>query len=145
MSDNTETSETQTPAQEIDWKAEARKWESRAKDNKSALDALQAQFDQETARVSDLESKNTELTEKVTGFEEEKALAELVSKVAEAKGVPASALRGRTEDELNAHADALKTLLDPSAPVIEGQAKSPNETPADPAREAVRGLFNANP
>lgn len=145
MSDNTETSEAQTPAQEIDWKAEARKWESRAKDNKSALDALQTKLDQEAARVSALESKNTELTEKVTGFEEEKALTELVSKVAEAKGVPASALRGRTEDELNAHADTLKTLLEPSAPVIEGQAKSPNETPADPAREAVRELFNANP
>lgn len=126
------------------WKAESRKWESRAKENKAQIDALQKQLEESQTHASQLETQVTELNEKVTGFEQEKELAALIKDVAKAKGVPAEALKGTTEDELNAHADVLKTILQPSAPVIDGQAKSPDETPVDPMREFARNLFKTD-
>lgn len=143
MADTTVTpTEPQTPepAQDgIDWTAEARKWERRAKENKAALDKLQAEHDSVTSRLSELETQNASLTEQVTGFER----TALVAKIAGEKGVPADALRGETEEELTAHAETLKGLLAPQAPVVDGQAKVPGTPPADPARETVRTLFNA--
>lgn len=127
-----------TPAPpETDWKAEARKWESRSKDNKAELDSL-------TEKFSALESQNGELLGKVTAFESEREHAQLVAKIAESEGVPAAALRGTTEEELTAHAASLKEAFKPSAPVIPGQAKSPSAPLADPNREAVKKLFGNN-
>lgn len=119
-----------------DWKAEARKWEARSKENKSALESL-------TGKFSDLESKNGELVEKVNGFESKTERDALLGKVSAATGVPADALRGADEAELTAHAESLKALM-PSAPVIEGQGKTPGTTPGDPNIEAVQKLFGKN-
>lgn len=133
-----ETPTAPTPAPpETDWKAEARKWESRSKDNKAELDSLAEKF-------SALEAQNGELVGKVTAFESEREHAQLVAKIAEAEGVPAVALRGTTEEELTAHAASLKEAFKPSAPVIPGQAKIPGAPLADPNREAVKKLFGNN-
>lgn len=127
-----------TPAPpETDWKAEARKWEARSKDNKTELDSL-------TEKLTALESQNGELVGKVTAFESERDHAQLVAKIAESEGVPATALRGTTEEELTAHAASLKEAFKPSAPVIPGQAKTPGVSLADPNREAVKKLFGNN-
>ena len=136
---------TSTPAQETDWKAEARKWEERSKANKSELDALTDKHSQVSARVSELESLNAELAGKVSSFESAKAHLELVSKVSEATGIDAKALRGETEEELTEHAEYLKGLIgsQPSAPVIPSQAKRPDDIPDDPNLEAVRSLFGS--
>ena len=117
-----------------DWKAEARKWEQRSKENKSALDELTEHHATATGQVA-------ELTTKVSTFESERARAELVAKVAGDAGVPAAALRGSTEEELTAHAATLKELLKPSAPIVSGQAKSPSESSNDPLREFTKQLF----
>lgn len=127
------------PAQDdpTDWKAEARKWEQRSKDNKTALDDL-------TGKHAEQETKITELTGKVTAFESKTERAALLEKVATAAGVPAEALRGADEAELTAHAETLKALIVPSAPVIDGQGKTPGTPPDDPNRKAVRSLFGKN-
>lgn len=104
-------------------------------------DELKNTVAEQTERVSELESMNTTLSEQVAGFEQEKELSQLIKDVANTKGVPAEALKGTTEEELNAHADILKSIIHPSAPVIEGQAKTPGETPRDPGRETVKQLF----
>lgn len=124
------------PAQDdaTDWKAEARKWETRSKENKTELDTLAGKF-------AALETTNGELSGKVTAFESKTERAALLDKVATATGVPASALRGADESELTAHAGELKELLIPSAPVIDGQGKTPGDPPSDPNIEAVRTLF----
>ena len=133
-----ETPAAPTPAPpETDWKAEARKWEARSKENKTELDTL-------TEKFATLESQNGELAGKVTAFETEREHAQLVAKVAESQGVPATALRGTTEEELTAHAASLKEAFKPSAPVIPGQAKTPGASLADPNREAVKKLFGNN-
>lgn len=125
------------PAQETDWKAEARKWEERAKSNKTAFDEL-------TGKYTASESERTELATKVQAFQAEQERATLVSEVATAKGVPASALRGTTREELEAHADVLADLIKPSGPVIPGQELTPDKVGDDPLREFTRSLFNGN-
>lgn len=133
-----ETPAAPTPAPpETDWKAEARKWEARSKDNKTELENL-------TEKFTALETQNGELVGKVTTFETERDHAQLVAKIAEAEGIPATALRGTTEEELTAHAASLKEAFKPSAPVIPGQAKTPGNLLADPNREAVKKLFGNN-
>jgi len=122
------------PAQEIDWKAEARKWEERAKGNKSALDEL-------TGKYTVADSERTDLAAKLQAFESEKERASLVSAVAKDKNVPADALRGTTREELEAHADQLAELFKPSGPVIPGQERTPGIVQDSPNREAVRKLF----
>ena len=125
------------PAQEPDWKAEARKWEERSKGNKTALDEL-------TAKFQEAEAARNELATKLQAVEQEKERAALVSEVAEAKGVPASALRGSTREELEAHADDITALIKPAGPVIPGQERTPSKVGDDPLREFTRNLFNAN-
>lgn len=127
----------ETPAQEIDWKAEARKWEGRAKENKTALEDLTGKF-----IVADTE--RTELATRVQTFEAEKERATLISDIAKTTGVPASALRGNTREELEAHAADLAELIKPSGPVIPGQEKTPQSIPDSPDRQFVGKLFGSD-
>lgn len=145
MSDPVPTPTPAPPAQETDWKAEARKWEERSKENKASVDALTRERDDALAKAVALESSNAELLEKVNLFESEKAHAELVAKVAESVGVDPKALRGSTEDELTEHANYLKELLgsQSSAPVIPSQGKTPEQVKEDPFREFTRNLFES--
>lgn len=146
------TGQSESPTQgTTDWIAEARKWEERSKSNYSELQTAQSELEKaagriselekETARIPDLEKAKADLAGQVETFQSEKAHAELVSKVAKTAGVPASALRGSTEEELTAHADILKPILKPSAPVVNRQAQSPGDVPVDESRNAVRDLF----
>lgn len=135
---------TDPPAKETDWKAEARKWEERAKANKSTADELQqrvSELEPVAARVPDLESKAGELAEKVQTFESERERTELVSTVAKEQEVPADALRGATREELETHAEILKAHLKVSGPTIPGQEQLPEKGADDPMRELARGLF----
>lgn len=122
------------PAQEIDWKQEARKWEERSKSNKTALDEL-------TGKYAAAETQLSELTTKVQAITEKEERATLVSDIATAAGVPASALRGSTREELEAHAAELAALIKPSGPHIPGQEKTPSKIADDPMREFARSLF----
>jgi hypothetical protein len=124
------------PAQEPDWKAEARKWEQRSKENKSALDEL-------TGKYTAAETERKTLAEQVQTFTQQQERAALVSEIAEANKVPASALRGSTREELEAHAAILAELIKPSGPVIPGQEKSPEKVGDDPMREFTRNLFQS--
>ena len=125
------------PAQEAtDWKTEARKWEQRAKENKSALDDL-------TGKFTAADTERQKLAEQVQTFTQQQERAALVSEIAEANKVPASALRGSTREELEAHAAVLAELIKPSGPVIPGQEKSPEKVGDDPLREFTRNLFQS--
>ncbi|WNT44901.1 scaffolding protein [Arthrobacter phage AbbyDaisy] len=108
------------------------------------LKAKAAQVDGFQSRITELETTNGELTGKIQTFEQEKERAKLVSDVATAKGVPASALRGSTKEELEAHADQLAELLKPSGPVIPNQERIPDSPDNKPSEETtfVRGLFS---
>lgn len=123
------------PAQDAtDWKAEARKWEERAKGNKTALDEL-------TAKHELTATEKAELAKKLEDYEAEKERAALVSEVAAAVGVPPTALRGSTREELEAHAKVLAELIKPSGPVIPGQERTPDKVGDDSLREFTSKLF----
>ena len=92
------------PAQDTtDWKAEARKWESRSKENSTAAQRL-AEIEEEkktdeqrvTDRIAAAEKRANDLESRATRAE-----------VAATKGVPAALLSGSTQEELEASADAL--------------------------------------
>ena len=93
-----------------DWKAEARKWESRAKQNLADAKANEGAA-QRLAEIE--EAQKTEAQKAQERLEAaEKRAAELElraarAEVAATKGVPADLLSGSTQEELEASADAL--------------------------------------
>lgn len=123
-----------TPAEVKEALDNSRKWESRSKENKKALDELTAKHELTAA-------EKAELVTKLETYEAEKERATLVSEIAEANKVPASALRGSTREELEAHAAVLAELIKPSGPVVPGQERTPEKVGDDPLREFARNLF----
>lgn len=130
MSTTDEELEAQRPAEdaeESEWKKFARLWEKRAKDAPSPeeiaalkeraakADELEAagQTDVErlTARAEKAEAEVEDLRGKLSSIEQAETRKKLIDEVAEAKGVPASALRGETREDLEAHADELAQLI----------------------------------
>ena len=102
------------PAEEpTDWKAEARKWESRAKENKTAADKL-AEIEEASKTETQKAIERAEKAEKALAKREnDDALTAARAEVSKATGVPAAALRGTTKEELEAHAAELAPLIAP--------------------------------
>ena len=132
------------PAQETDWTAEARKWETRSKANKTALDELTGKYESVTAERDTLSQERDALAQKVAEFEAKEQRATLAAEISEATGVPAAALRGDTREELEAHADQLKSLISRQPASVPGATTKPTSAPADPARDTVRKLFGTS-
>jgi len=99
----TEAPVVETPAQETDWKAEARKWEERAKANKSAAEKL-AEIEEASKSAEQKAAERLELAEKRAVELEQKADR---AEVAAEKGVPMGLIHGSTRAEMEAAADAL--------------------------------------
>lgn len=118
------------PAQgDTDWKAEARKWESRAKENSAARKRLD---ELEEAAKTDLEKATSRAEAAERRAAELEALA-LRREIAEAKGLPLAAaarLSGETREELEADADQLAELI--------GHDTTPSQRP-DPIQGRTRG------
>ena len=136
-------------AKEIDWKAEARKHEQRAKEN-----AAKAKANEGAAqRLAEIEDANKSEIEKVAARAEaaEKRAAELEAKsirsdVALAKGVPAALLTGSTQEELEASADALiefRGEQQASGLHVPNEGKSPTKQP-NSEKEFAKALFGSS-
>ncbi|MGV8972905.1 MAG: hypothetical protein ACOH10_11335 [Rhodoglobus sp.] len=107
------------PAQETDWKAEARKHEARAKEYKGAADELTAlkaaqmtDSDKAAARLAELESENL-------GYKTSAQIATWKADVSTETGVPIAALSGSTLEALQAHAAILKPLITKAEPPVD--------------------------
>lgn len=104
----------EAPAQEpagTDWKAEARKWEGLAKASKPAVDELAAL---KAAQMTDAEksaARMAELEAKLGDYAAREQAAAWKAEVAQATGVPVAALAGSSLEEIQAHADVLKSLI----------------------------------
>ncbi len=117
-----------TSVTETDWKAEARKWEGRAKENKSAAEELTKLKEAEKTELE----KERDAREKAEGelnqLRHERDLSKWASEVSSETGVPASVLRGDTLEELQAHAEQIKGSI-PIYPVVpNGNGKPPTVT-----------------
>lgn len=126
--------EVETPAKETDWQAEARKWEARAKANKSAAEKL--------AELAEIEESSKSEAQKLAERAEaaEKALAEAKAEslrlsVIAKHGIPEEYqefVSGSTEEELVAKAEKVKKLIEAQAATPTRHAVVPGEgsTPA---------------
>ncbi|MCT1607163.1 hypothetical protein M3B43_07450 [Nesterenkonia massiliensis] len=101
------------------------------------------EFKAKAAKADEISAKNAELTELVSTYQAKEEQSKLAAEVAEAAGVPADALRGSTREELEAHAETLKSLLVPPVPVVAGQGRSPSKVEETDDVKAVRQLFNS--
>lgn len=99
----TEAPTVEAPAQETDWKAEARKWEDRAKANKSAAEKL-AEIEEASKTADQKAAERLALAEKRAVELEQKADR---AEVAAEKGIPVGLIHGSTRAEMEAAADAL--------------------------------------
>src|SRR5690606_20385728 len=123
----------------IDWKAEARKWERRAKENMEAARRLR---EAEEAEKTELQK----LTERAEAAEKRAAEAEgrlLRLEVAQAKGLTAAQarrLQGATREELEADADELLEAFGAKKkPESEPDGDKPDGTGDAPVGAAVFG------
>jgi hypothetical protein len=96
--------------QETDWKAEARKWESRAKENLTAAKANESAA-KRLAQIEEAQKTEAQKAQERLDAAEKRAaeleLRSIRAEVSAAKGVPANLLSGSTQEELEAAADAL--------------------------------------
>jgi hypothetical protein len=119
---------TPAPAKpETDWRAEAKKWEVRAKENKTAADKLTAFEESQKTEFQKIQDRAEAAEKRAADLEaaEQKRQADAVvaaqvaawkTKIADDTGIPASALRGTTQEEIRAHAKEIQALLpDPNA------------------------------
>lgn len=129
--------------QGTDWKAEARKWEARAKENKRTLDDVQRKLEGfETAKQEDdareqraseaLEAAKAEIKRLTAEAERDKTVRE----VAKAQSVDADILllmRGDTKEEIEANAKLLSESSKRRWPEVKdgGQTKAPRITRED--------------
>lgn len=122
----TEPAASPEPAQEPDWKAEARKWESRAKENSKAAARLaeieesqKTEAEKTAERLAALEAENAE-------FKKREQVAAWRAQVSEETGVPAAALAGDSLEALQAHAEVLAPLISkPQTETVEERRSVP--------------------
>lgn len=104
---------------ETDWKAEARKWEARAKENKSKADKLDELEEASKSALEKAQERAQKAENKVKEFEAEAQRKQWLEEVAKETGLPSSVLRGNTRDEIMAHAQSLKPYFEKtSAPIV---------------------------
>lgn len=122
--------EPSTPAQDdTDWKAEARKWEKRAKDNSDAAARLKEIEDSKKSEVERLQERIAELEPA------SKEAARL--RVALRKGLTetqAKRLVGDTEEDLEQDADELLATFAPPSEEHEGDTPTPARRPQERLR-----------
>ena len=132
---------------EIDWKAESRKWEQRAKESHKRVQELEPY----AAKVTELEQASKSELEKAQERAQqlEQALAETQSKavraeVSAAKGVPADLLTGNSKEALEASADAILAFRDSTARkgnYVPSEGRATNDSVNSELRELTRSLF----
>lgn len=97
-----------------DWKAEARKWESRAKSNFAELEKLRASDGDAGSTIDELRRKNEELEDRINGFVLEGVKREVASECG-LSGDAVAFLHGDDREALVESAKALKGLIDHSS------------------------------
>ena len=113
-----------------DWKAEARKWEQRAKDNKSAADELQQLKEADKTEAQKAADRAAEAEKRATEAESRALRLE----VAQDKGLtPAQAKRlaGTSKEELEADADELLETFAPAKTDDEGEPPGTSRRPKE--------------
>lgn len=116
---------------EVDWKAEARKWEARAKENKSKADKLDEIEEASKTALEKAQERAQKAENEVKAYKQEAQRKQWLEEVSSETGLPVSVLRGNTREEIEAHAEILKPYFEtPSAPVVENDNMKSNTASA---------------
>lgn len=113
-----------------DWKAEARKWESRAKSNFAELEKLRASDGDAGSVIDDLRRKNEELEDRINGFVLEGVKREVAAECG-LSGDAIAFLHGSDKESLAESAKALKGLIDHSSGGGAGVRRLAGSAPVD--------------
>lgn len=112
----------EVPAQdERDWKADSRKWEARAKENRKEADELKALLESsrtDSERLEAAEKRAKDAEEFVEQAKAELERMQTISKVADEMHVPTSLIRGDTEEEMREYAQSILDFTARSKPSI---------------------------
>lgn len=130
VADNQLKNEDEGKSSGTDWKAEARKWESRAKSNFAELEKLRTSSDDSGSTIDELRRKNEELEDRINGF----VLEGVKREVAAECGLSADAvafLSGGDRESLAESAQALKVLIDHSGSGGAGVRRLAGSAPVD--------------
>ena len=117
------TPETARSEEETDWKAMARKWEKRAKENAAgakANDELQANYDA-------ISKSYTLAKSELLQYKQSEKKQQWANKVSKDTGIPAELLDADTEEGMRAQAERLAKYLTPRG--LPGQGSTPGQTP----------------
>ena len=112
-----------TPAR-TDWKAEARKWEARAKANSKAAEELESA----NRQAAESKAKADELTRRLGQIEHEREWQSTLGKVSKATGMPVEALgllKADSEETLAKAAESMRSLITPTPQGMGDQSKEP--------------------
>mgnify|MGYP000035231328 CR=1 FL=1 len=130
VADNQLKNEDEGKSSGTDWKAEARKWESRAKSNFAELEKLRTSSDDSGSTIDELRRKNEELEDRINGF----VLDGVKREVASEYGLSSDAiafLSGDDKESLAGSAKALKGLIDHSGNGGAGVRRLAGSAPVD--------------
>ena len=128
-------------APETDWKAEARKWEQRAKANSAASEELEALKASSATSIAEAVKRAEEAEAKAARLEADAARERTVSAVAAETGVSSEVLgrmQGDTEEEIRANAQMVRSAM-PVYPTTRetGRGEAPAVT-----KESILGIKN---
>lgn len=144
---SSEVRETDWEAAAVRLKAEARKWEARAKENKGASDELQKLKESQMSEVDKARAEAEAARKEADDLKVERDRAHWVSKVAKASGVPAdvlSSVSAASEDDLAEKAETMKSyFVTETVPVVGGDGNHPAKV-ASEKQEFARVLFGQN-
>ncbi len=109
---------------------------------KSAYEEAQAKADADKSELQKAQDALAAAEQKAAKLQAEKDQAAWIAAASKATGVPAAALHGSTEDEVNACAESLKEhFAKPAAPVVNTgkPSEGDSKTCGDPLRDAIFG------
>lgn len=124
---------------EVDWKAEARKWENRAKSAKADSEAA-SKWREYEASLKPVQERMAEELAEAKAQASENALKLKRYEIATRKAIPADAidlLTGQNDEELEASADKLLSL-------IANQSKTPTKPDLNQGKPAAGGVSTAD-
>lgn len=130
VADNQLKNEGEGKSSGTDWKAEARKWESRAKSNFAELEKLRTSSDDSGSVIDELRRKNEELEDRINGFVLEGVKREVASEYGLSNDAIAF-LSGDDKESLAESAKALKGLIDHSGSGGAGVRRLAGSAPVD--------------
>lgn len=135
-----------------DWKAEARKWESRAKENSAAAAELQKLKESQMTELEKAQARAQAAEAEALALKTQKAMFEHAEEVASTKGVPLEFLRLIDDnDKMDQFADLwAKYKAEPAqapatihaAPSASAQRLVSSQTPKTTTRDVFASLFD---